>query len=79
MAGQDFGMIASGRQTAPPLHEAVFVTSSCRSPQEAYPRGSDACRAVSAASKCAQAVLTTVVALAASAFRILSSPEVSPA
>jgi hypothetical protein len=80
MAGQDFGMIASGRQTAPPLTEAVLVTSACRSPQEAKPRGSDTRRAASGRSfQRAQAAILPVVALAASAFRLLSSPEVSPA
>ena len=79
MAGQDFGMIVSGRQTAPPLTEAVLVTSACRSPHEANPRGSDTRRAVSGRFfQRVQAVLQPVVALAASAFRLLSSPEVSP-
>ena len=85
MAGQDFGMIASGRQTAPPLFEAVLVTSACRSPQEANLRGSDARRAVPGRSlKSPQTAETfpnvsPAVALAASAFRLLSAPEVSPA
>lgn len=80
MAGQDFGMIASGRQTAPPLFEAVLVTSACRSPQEANLRGSDARRAVPGRSlKSPQTAVSPAVALAASAFRLLSAPEVSPA
>ena len=85
MAGQDLGMIASGRQTAPPLTEAVLVTSACRSPQEANLRGSDARRAaLNRSPKSDQAAETypsvsPAVALAASAFRLLSAPEVSPA
>jgi hypothetical protein len=80
MAGQDFGMIVSGRQTAPPHTEAVLVTSACRSPHEANSRGSDAHRAVSGRFfQRAQAGLQPVVALAASAFLVPSSPEVSPA
>ena len=80
MAGQELGMTTSGRQTAPPRTEAVLVTSACRSPQEANPRGSDARRAVSGRfSKCAPTALSSVVAPAASAFRVLSSPEVGSA
>jgi hypothetical protein len=85
MAGQESGMIAFGRQTAPPLTEAVLVTSACRIKHEANPRGSDAHRAAQGRSpKSARAVeihpsISPVVALAASAFRILSGPEVSPA
>jgi hypothetical protein len=75
-------MIASGRQTAPPHNEAVLVTSACRIAHEANPRGSDALRAAAFAdlsSRSSLAAFTHAVALAASAFRILSAPEVGPA
>jgi hypothetical protein len=80
MAGQELGMTTSGRQTAPPRTEAVLVTSACRSPQEANPRGSDAPRAASGLFfERSLSALTHAVAPAASAFRILSAPRVSPA
>ncbi len=80
MAGQEFGMITSGRQTAPPLTEAVLVTSACRIAHEANPLGSDAPRAAAGFSfGRGLSALTHAVALAASALRILSAPEVSPA
>lgn len=82
MAGQELGMIASGRQTAPPHTEAVLVTSACRITHEANPRGSDAPRAAAFADlslRSGLAALTHAVALAASASRFLSAPEVSPA
>ncbi len=80
MAGQELGMTTQGRQTAPPHIEAVLVTSACRSPQEANLRGSDAHRAASGSpSRDNLSALTRAVALAASAFRTLSAPRVSPA
>ncbi len=80
MAGQELGMIASGRQTAPPRTEAVLVTSACRSPHEANLRGSDAHRAAAGFSLGSSlSAFTHAVAPAASALRILSAPEVSPA
>ena len=74
-------MIASGRQTAPPLIEAVLVTSACLIAQEANSLGSDAHRAASGSSlvEIGLSAHSHAVALAASALRILSAPEVSPA